>query len=349
MKLWCPPEFFTKNTSHEQLLFMWWTHDDSSMSKKLNYIWKTHQISMSARIFSQKYVSRTITFHVIHISWFWHGYKVEIVLKNSWNCDVRQNFFTKRISRIITFHVIHISWLWHGTTWSLLCAITLLWPVLVQTQTLCSIVSDASNLGCGTSIMQCIDNAWRPITFFSKSFSPAQCKYSTFSRELLWLHLAVKHFRHCFEGNPDMIMCCDHEPLVKAFYSRSQRDNARECRHLSEIASLCTNLKFIRGCDNAVADALNSIEINSIFQHATKIDWHAFAKTQRNDHELKRYLDETNSANQRRNKVRWRPGQEASLATHVQNVLRKQVYCIEENTGWPKKMCTHENFNCDFD
>jgi len=25
---------------------------------------------MSARIFSQKYVSRTIAFHVIHISWF---------------------------------------------------------------------------------------------------------------------------------------------------------------------------------------------------------------------------------------------------------------------------------------
>ena len=94
-----------------------------------------------------------------------------------------------------------------------------------------------------------------------------------------------------------MIMYCDHEPLVKAFYSSNQRDNARECRHLSEIASLCTNLRFIKGCDNVVADALSRIEINSIFQHAAKIDWHAFAKAQRYDYELKRYLDETKSAN----------------------------------------------------
>ena len=46
-----------------------------------------------------------------------------------------------------------------------------------------------------------------------------------------------------------------------------------------------------------MADVLSRIEINSIFQHAAKIDWHAFAKAQRNDYELKRYLDETNFAN----------------------------------------------------
>ena len=31
----------------------------------------------------------------MHISWFQHGYKVEIFFKNSWNCWFRQNFFTK--------------------------------------------------------------------------------------------------------------------------------------------------------------------------------------------------------------------------------------------------------------
>jgi len=159
------------------------------------------------------------------------------------------------------------------------------------------LVSDASNFGCGASIMQRINNAWRPIAFFSKHFSPAQCKSSTFSREPLGLYLAVNHFRHYFEGNLDMIMYCDHEHLVKAFYSSNQRDNARECRHLSEIASLCANLRFIKECDNVMADALSRIEINSIFQHAAKIDWHAFAKAQRNDYELKRYLGETNPAN----------------------------------------------------
>ena len=62
-------------------------------------------------------------------------------------------------------------------------------------------------------------------------------------------------------------MYCEDEPAVKAFYSSNQRDNARECRHLSEIAPLCTNLRFIKGCDTFVADALSRIEMNTIFQH----------------------------------------------------------------------------------
>ena len=70
MKLWSLPEFFHKNMSHEQLLFTWSTFRDSSMGTKLNYFWKTHESVKSAWIFSQKHVSRTITFHVIHISWF---------------------------------------------------------------------------------------------------------------------------------------------------------------------------------------------------------------------------------------------------------------------------------------
>ena len=62
------------------------------------------------------------------------------------------------------------------------------------------LVSDASDFGCGAAIMQKNGNIWRPLTFFSKRFSPAQRKYSTFSGELLGLCLAVEHFRHNFEA-----------------------------------------------------------------------------------------------------------------------------------------------------
>ena len=95
MKVCSPPEFFHKNMSHEQLLFTWSTFHDSGMGIKLKYFWKTHKTVKSARIFSQKHVSRTITFHVIHVSWLLHGYKVEIFLKSWWNCEVRQISFTK--------------------------------------------------------------------------------------------------------------------------------------------------------------------------------------------------------------------------------------------------------------
>ena len=69
MKLWCPPDVFHKNMPLKQLLFMWSTLCDSSMGTLLKYFWKTHEIVKSAWIYSQKHVSRTITFHVIHISW----------------------------------------------------------------------------------------------------------------------------------------------------------------------------------------------------------------------------------------------------------------------------------------
>jgi len=98
MKLWSLPEFFHKIMSHEQLLFTWSTFPDSIMGAKLKYFWKTRESVQSARIFSQKYVSRTITFHVIHISWFEHQCKVEIFLKYSWKCVARLNFFAKNMS-----------------------------------------------------------------------------------------------------------------------------------------------------------------------------------------------------------------------------------------------------------
>jgi len=38
MKRWSLPEFFQKNMSHEQLLFIWSTFRDSSMGTKLKYL-----------------------------------------------------------------------------------------------------------------------------------------------------------------------------------------------------------------------------------------------------------------------------------------------------------------------
>jgi len=69
---------FCKNMSHEQLLLMWSTFRDSSMGTKLKIFEKLMQLWRPPEVFSQKHVSRTITFHVIHMSWFYDGYKVEI-------------------------------------------------------------------------------------------------------------------------------------------------------------------------------------------------------------------------------------------------------------------------------
>jgi len=46
-----------------------------------------------------------------------------------------------------------------------------------------------------------------------------------------------------------------------------------------------------------VADALCRVEIAAIFQHTAQIDWNDFAKAQQSDYVLKRYLEETATAN----------------------------------------------------
>jgi len=70
MKVCSPLEFFHKNLCHKQLPLTWSTFRHSSMGTKFKYFWKTHETIMFAWIFSKKHVSRTITFHVINISWF---------------------------------------------------------------------------------------------------------------------------------------------------------------------------------------------------------------------------------------------------------------------------------------
>lgn len=58
------------------------------------------------------------------------------------------------------------------------------------------LTTDAFNAGIGTVIEQELKSQCKPVTFVSVKLSSAQTRYSTFSRELLAIYLAIKHFRH---------------------------------------------------------------------------------------------------------------------------------------------------------
>ena len=59
---------------------------------------------------------------------------------------------------------------------------------------------DASNVAFGGVFEQQIDGMWKPFAFFSKQLREPEQKYSAFDRELLALHLAIRHFRYFLEG-----------------------------------------------------------------------------------------------------------------------------------------------------
>lgn len=76
--------------------------------------------------------------------------------------------------------------------------------------------TDASDSAMGAVVHQIVDGEPQPIAFFSRKFSPAQCKYSTYDRELLAIYTAIKYFRHLLEGR-EFTIATDHKPLTFAF------------------------------------------------------------------------------------------------------------------------------------
>ena len=75
--------------------------------------------------------------------------------------------------------------------------------------------TDASDIAAGAVLVQWVDNTYRPISFWSKSFNKPQRKYSTFDRELLALSMACRHFKEYLESQ-EVVAKTDHKPLVHA-------------------------------------------------------------------------------------------------------------------------------------
>jgi hypothetical protein len=63
-----------------------------------------------------------------------------------------------------------------------------------------SLATDASDTHIGGVMQQKSGDQWRPLGFFSRKLTDTESHYSTFDRELLAAHAAIKHFRHFCEG-----------------------------------------------------------------------------------------------------------------------------------------------------
>ncbi len=145
-----------------------------------------------------------------------------------------------------------------------------------------SITSDASDKAVGAVLEQFIDHEWRPIAFFSRKLRPAETRYSAFDRELLGIYLAIRHFRWFIEGRPFHVYT-DHKPLTFAISNSSTQRSPRQIRQLSFISEFTTDLRHVKGKNNAVADAFSRVEINATSY--TEIDFRAMAHAQESDPE----------------------------------------------------------------
>lgn len=119
--------------------------------------------------------------------------------------------------------------------------------------------TDASDKCMGAALNQMEDSALRPLGFFSKKFSTAQIKYSTYDREMTAIFTAIKHFRYLLEGR-EFTIYTDHKPLVYAFNKKADNISPRQTRQLDYISQFSTNIQHIEGKENIVADLLSRIE-----------------------------------------------------------------------------------------
>ena len=144
-----------------------------------------------------------------------------------------------------------------------------------------SITSDASDVAVGAVLQQSVHNQWQPIAYYSHKLSPTERRYSTYDRELLAVYLAIKHFRYYVEGRAFTVYT-DHKPLIYSMNTKSERSSPRQARHLNYISQFTSDIRYTKGINNPVADALSRVELNQVETNPPIIDLEAMAAAQGN-------------------------------------------------------------------
>ena len=116
------------------------------------------------------------------------------------------------------------------------------------------------------------------IAFFSRRLTPTQRKYSAFDRELLAMYLTVQHFLYFMEGKK--FIFTDNKPLIRAL----------RVRHMGYISEFSTDIRYVQGSENFVADTLSRVEINGIETLQDGIDYAQIALDQRTNSDLNQLL-----------------------------------------------------------
>lgn len=117
------------------------------------------------------------------------------------------------------------------------------------------LTTDASNISIGSVLSQ--NN--HPIAYYSRTLNTAERNYSTIERELLAIVDSTKHFRPYLYGQKFVIET-DHNPLV--WLSKIKEPNSRLIRWRLKLEEFNYEIKYTKGKENSVADALSRIEVN---------------------------------------------------------------------------------------
>src|SRR5271167_551838 len=118
------------------------------------------------------------------------------------------------------------------------------------------LTTDASTIAIAGALEQLIDRDWHPLGFYSRKLKEPETRYSTFDRELLAVHDSLLNYR-TWLGSNECVVYTNHKPLTFVLAKGGDRANDRQCRQLDLISQYISEIRFIKGTDNVVADALS--------------------------------------------------------------------------------------------
>ncbi|GFU06694.1 transposon Tf2-11 polyprotein [Trichonephila clavipes] len=90
----------------------------------------------------------------------------------------------------------------------------------------------------------------------------------------------------------EFIIYTDQKPLTYAFKQKPDKSTptrARQLRHLDYVSQFSTDIRYVVGTENKVADALSRVEIDAIIKPPI-LDYKKFAQTQLQDSEIQSFL-----------------------------------------------------------
>ena len=97
------------------------------------------------------------------------------------------------------------------------------------------IICDASSIGLGPTLEQCIDNVWYPIAFASRTLRKSERNYCQLEKEILSIVFACKKFHHYIYGQQFLIEN-DHKPLQSIFKKPFNKAPPRLQRFMLSLA-----------------------------------------------------------------------------------------------------------------
>ena len=119
-----------------------------------------------------------------------------------------------------------------------------------------SLTTDASKIAIGGVLEQRGPRGWEPLGFWSAKLQGNQREWPPYDRELLAAFRACRHFRPMLEGRV-FTLYTDHQSLVPSLAKKTKPHTARQAYQLSCIAEYTTDIRYVEGKSNVVADALS--------------------------------------------------------------------------------------------